>query len=179
MQTEKIISPEKRANRIRLIAFDVDGVLTDGKVTYSTSGDEEKSFNIRDGHGIKLAMRAGMKVAFITGRTSAVVKRRSDELGVDFLFQGSLEKIKALESILADSGIDSSEVAFLGDDLIDLPVVQRVGLGCSVADGVAELRERSHFTTIARGGEGAARELIEFILKAQGLWDSAVSKYLE
>ena len=178
-QTEQNISPEKRASRIRLIAFDVDGVLTDGKVTYSPSGEEIKSFNIRDGHGIKLAMRAGMKIAFITGRTSSVLKSRADELGVDYLFQGSVEKIKALDSILEDSGLDASQVAYLGDDLIDIPVVERVGLGCSVADGVEELRDRAHLITNTRGGEGAARELIEFILKAQGLWDEVVSKYVK
>ncbi len=168
----------ERARKIRLIAFDVDGVLTDGKVAWSSSGEEIKSFDIKDGHGMKLAKRAGIIIAFITGRTSSAVQQRADELGVDHVYQGAVDKKAALDSLLAETGLADEEVAFLGDDLIDIPVVQRVGLGCAVSDGVEEVRTRADLVTSAPGGGGAGRELIEFILRAQGLWDDVISKYV-
>ncbi len=168
----------EKARNIRLIAFDVDGVLTDGKVIYSSSGDEIKSFDIKDGHAMKLAKRAGISIAFITGRTSGVVQQRADELGVKYVYQDAIDKMAALDSLLSETGLTAKEVAFIGDDLIDIPVIQRVGLGCSVSDGVEEVRARADLVTSAPGGGGAGRELIEFILKAQGLWDDVISKYL-
>lgn len=168
----------EKARDIRLIAFDVDGVLTDGKVIYSSSGDEIKSFDIKDGHAMKLAKRAGISIAFITGRTSGVVQQRADELGVKHVYQDAVDKMAALDSLLSETGLTAKEVAFIGDDLIDIPVIQRVGLGCSVSDGVEEVRTRADLVTSAPGGGGAGRELIEFILKAQSLWDDVISKYV-
>ncbi len=168
----------KAARAVRLIAFDVDGVLTDGKVIYSSSGDEIKSFDIKDGHAMKLAKRAGISIAFITGRTSGVVQQRADELGVKHVYQDAVDKMAALDSLLSETGLTAKEVAFIGDDLIDIPVIQRVGLGCSVSDGVEEVRARADLVTSAPGGGGAGRELIEFILKAQGLWDDVISTYV-
>jgi YrbI family 3-deoxy-D-manno-octulosonate 8-phosphate phosphatase len=152
--------------------------MTDGSITYTSSGEEIKSFHVRDGHAIKLAKRAGLMIAFITGRTSDAVQRRSDELGVDYLYQGAVDKGEALDSLLSETGLTAQEIAYIGDDLIDIPIVQRVGLGCAVSDGVEEVRTRADLVTSAPGGGGAVRELIEFILKAQGLWDDVISKYV-
>lgn len=166
------------ARKVRLVAFDVDGVLTDGKVSFTSSGDEIKSFNVRDGHAIKLAQRAGLTVAFITGRTSGIVDIRARELGVKHVFQGRKDKVAALNSILSTLGLEYFQVAYMGDDLVDLPVMLKVGLGCAVADAPSEVRERAAIVFDSPGGRGAARELIVFILKAQDLWDSTLKRYL-
>lgn len=166
------------ARKVRLVAFDVDGVLTDGKVSYTSSGDEIKSFNVRDGHAIKLAQRAGLTVAFITGRMSPIVDIRAGELGVKHVFQGVKDKIVALDDLLSTLGLESSQVAYMGDDLVDLPILLKVGLGCAVADAPSEVRERAAVVFDSPGGCGAARDLIVFILKAQDLWDSTLKRYL-
>jgi 3-deoxy-D-manno-octulosonate 8-phosphate phosphatase (KDO 8-P phosphatase) len=168
-----------RARAVRLVAFDVDGVLTDGRVTFSSTGEEMKSFDIKDGHAIKMAGRAGLRVAFITGRESAVVERRAAELGVGLVFQGAKDKRAALADLLEDAELSGDEVAYLGDDLVDLPVIARVGLGCAVADAVPEVREAARMVLSAPGGRGAALELLRFILGAQGRWDELVRRYRE
>ncbi len=168
-----------RARRVDLVAFDVDGVLTDGRVTFSSSGREMKSFDIKDGHAIKLAARAGLRVAFITGRKSAVVDQRARELGVELVYQGAKDKRQALERLLLDTGAAAERVAYLGDDLVDLPVIARVGLGCAVADAVPEVRAAARLVLKAEGGRGAGLELIRVILASQGKWKAIVRSYLE
>jgi 3-deoxy-D-manno-octulosonate 8-phosphate phosphatase (KDO 8-P phosphatase) len=168
-----------RARQVRLVAFDVDGVLTDGRVTFSSSGGEMKSFDIKDGHAIKIAQRAGLRIAFITGRESTVVDRRARELGVELVYQGAKDKRQALERLLRDTGMAAAEVAYLGDDLVDLPVLSRVGLGGAVADAVTEVRAAARLVLQAEGGRGAALELVRFILVAQGKWQEVVGRYRE
>ena len=166
------------AKRIRLIILDVDGVLTDGRITYTAAGDEIKSFNVRDGHAMKMAMRAGLEIAIITGRESPIVKRRADELGIGLLYQGALDKRKALKEILIEARVEPVQVACMGDDVVDLPVLLNVGFACAPADAAPEVLERSAFVTRARGGHGAVREMIRFILDAQGLWERLMTRYL-
>lgn len=166
------------AGKIRLLVLDVDGVLTDGRITYTSTGDESKSFNVRDGHAVKMALRAGLGVAIITGRQSDIVKRRADELGIQLVFQGALDKMKALKEILEETHLDTAQIAYMGDDVVDLPLLMNVGLACAPADAAQEVLEKAHMVTGARGGEGAVRELILFVLKAQGLWDGLMIRYL-
>lgn len=173
-------SPEvlEAAKKIKLIAFDVDGVLTDGRITYTSSGDELKSFNVRDGHAIKMAARAGLSVAVITGRESAMVSRRCKELGIEIVYQGIKDKRASLDEILANTGLSLEEVAYMGDDVVDLPVMHAVGLGSSPCDAADEVRERSDFVTKAAAGAGAARELVFMVLEARGLLDGLMERYL-
>jgi 3-deoxy-D-manno-octulosonate 8-phosphate phosphatase (KDO 8-P phosphatase) len=166
------------AGNIRLLALDVDGVLTDGKITYSATGDEIKSFSVRDGHAVKLAVRAGLTIAIITGRQSPIVSRRAEELGIRFLYQGALDKRMALKDLLAETGLDPAHVAYMGDDVVDLPVLMTVGLGCSPSDADPEVLARASLVTAAKGGEGAVSELVRYILSAQGLWDGIMERYL-
>jgi len=166
------------AKKIKLIAFDVDGVLTDGKISYTSGGEEFKSFNVRDGHAIKMAFRAGITVAVITGRESPMVHERCRELGIELLFQGVKEKHLALGELQARSGCALFEIAYMGDDVVDLPVMISVGLGCSPSDAAQEVLLHSRLVTVARGGKGAARELIFFILRAQGLLEGLMERYL-
>ncbi len=176
----KELSPTilEAAKKIKLIAFDVDGVLTDGKISYSSSGEEIKSFNVRDGHAIKMAARAGLTVAVITGRESPIVQRRCQELGIELLYQGIKDKQLSLGDIMERTGFAASEITFMGDDIVDLPVMMLVGLGCSPSDAAEEVRERSDLVTRAPGGNGAARELVLIILQAQGLLDGLMARYL-
>jgi 3-deoxy-D-manno-octulosonate 8-phosphate phosphatase (KDO 8-P phosphatase) len=173
-------SPEniEAAGKIKLIAFDVDGVLTDGKIQYISSGEEIKSFNVRDGHAIKLAIRGGLTVAVITGRDSNVVKRRCEELGIELLYQGIKEKRRSLDDIMERTGYKAHEIVFMGDDVVDLPVMAAVGLGCCPSDAAPEVLQRTDLVTVAPGGGGAARELIFFVLQAQGLLEGLMSRYL-
>ena len=169
---------EAAARNVKMIIFDVDGVLTDGKISYTSSGEEMKSFNVRDGHAVKLVIRAGLEVGLITGRTSPMVEFRAQELGIKHLYQGAKDKISILEKLLSKLELDFHQIAYLGDDVVDLPVILRVGMGCAVADAPEEVRERAAMVIGSRGGEGAARDLIVFILKAQGLWDGLMEKYI-
>jgi YrbI family 3-deoxy-D-manno-octulosonate 8-phosphate phosphatase len=166
------------AKKIKLIAFDVDGVLTDGKISYTSSGEELKSFDVRDGHAIKMAFRAGLTVAIITGRESPMVQRRCGELGIELLFQGIRDKNLALGDLMESTGYEASQIAFMGDDVVDLPVMISVGLGCSPSDAAEEVRQRSDLVTKAPGGNGAARELVFIILQAQGLFEGLMAHYI-
>ncbi len=168
---------KRRARKIRLLAFDVDGVLTDGRVTFTSHGEEVKSFDIKDGHALKLAGRHGIAVAFITGRESIMVDRRAAELGVTLVFQGAKDKATSLRLLLSQTGLSADEVAYMGDDLVDLPVMRRVGLACAVSDAVPEVLERAHWVSKAQGGRGAARELVAMVMEAQGLWDQVLEHY--
>jgi 3-deoxy-D-manno-octulosonate 8-phosphate phosphatase (KDO 8-P phosphatase) len=167
-----------KAIRIRMILFDVDGVLTDGTF-WRVGGEEVKRFHSRDGVGLVLARRAGLKLGLISGRSSAAVAARAEELKMDFVRLGSAEKLPALEEAMAQESLGSSEVAFMGDDLPDLPVMRRVGLTATVADAPLEVRSRVDYVTRARGGHGAVREWIEQILMAQGRFEELVKTFLE
>jgi 3-deoxy-D-manno-octulosonate 8-phosphate phosphatase (KDO 8-P phosphatase) len=167
-----------KAAAIRMILFDVDGVLTDG--TFWRVGDEEvKRFHSRDGVGLVLARRAGLKLGLVSGRRSTAVARRAEELQMHFVRLGASDKLHALEEALSQEGLAASEVAFMGDDLPDLLVMRAVGLSVTVADAPLEVLSRVDYVTSARGGHGAVRELIERILVAQGRFEELVKTYLE
>lgn len=168
----------QRAKAIRLAVFDVDGVLTDGKLYFLPDGSEFKTFNTLDGHGIKMLMASGVRTAIITGRSSPVVERRAKNLGITHLFQGREDKLVALDELLAELGLGYEEVAYLGDDLPDLPAIHKAGLGMAVASADPFVRQHADGVTQARGGEGAAREFCELILRAQGNLEAAQSAYL-
>jgi len=176
---DDLASLERRASRIKLLLLDCDGVLTDGRLWLTEDGDEQKSFNAHDGLGLSLWHRTGLKSGIITGRTSKAVTRRAEELGVEFVRQGDPEKIAAFEEVLRQAGVAEGEVAFVGDDLTDIPVMQRAELAVAVADAVAEARSVAHYVTRAKGGQGAVREVVELILKAQGRWSDLVDEYLK
>ncbi len=178
MIMEDLSSLERRASRIKLLLMDCDGVLTDGRVWLLESGEEQKSFNTRDGLGIHLLHRAGLKSGIISGRKSSGVSRRAGELGIEFVTQGDPNKTGAFEDLMRLARVDESEVAFIGDDLTDIPLLQRSELAVAVADAAAEARAVAHYVTQAEGGSGAVREVIELILKAQGRWSDLVDQYL-
>jgi 3-deoxy-D-manno-octulosonate 8-phosphate phosphatase (KDO 8-P phosphatase) len=168
-----------RACKIRLLLLDVDGVLTNGLVCLQGFPDgtvqELKLFHSQDGAGLTMARDAGLRTGVITGRDSAAMIRRAKETGMEFVYQGLAEKIPAYEEILRAAGVDDSEVAYAGDDLPDLPVLRRVGLAVAVANAVPEVKRAAHLVTTHSGGDGAVREIIELILKAQGKWDAAAA----
>lgn len=168
-----------RAARIRLIAFDIDGVMTDGGLTYTDDGRELKTFNVQDGLGLKLLQRAGIALAIVTGRRSGVVAARARDLGIEHVFQGVENKGETVAALLASLGLGWGECAFMGDDLIDLPVMTRCGLAIAPANARPLVRERAHAVTDAAGGHGAVREAAEFLLSAQGRLDGLVAGYLE
>jgi 3-deoxy-D-manno-octulosonate 8-phosphate phosphatase (KDO 8-P phosphatase) len=173
------LSVEERAARIKLLLMDCDGVLTDGRVWLFDDGEEQKGFHTRDGLGIELWHRAGLKSGIISGRKSSAVERRARGLGMSFVVQGVKEKVQAFVETVAEAGVTNDEVAFLGDDLNDIPLMLRSGLGVAVADAATEARERAHYVTKIAGGYGAVREVIELILKAQGRWDDLAADYTD
>lgn len=166
-----------RASKIKLILADVDGTLTDGKVYISSTRDQTRVFSIHDGLGIYIWRNKGFKFGFITGDKTDATRERARMLKVDYLFMDSIEKTAAIEEIIKTSGLDPEEIAFVGDDLIDIPVFKRVGLAVAVADATSDLNDSIHHRTKLPGGEGAVREVIELILKAKGLWEGIVSDY--
>ena len=165
-------------NKIKLLATDVDGVLTDGSIVVSADGVESKRFNLLDGHGIKMWQRAGLDVAFISGRESKVTKLRADELGVKYLYQPCRRKLKGLEKLLDESGVELENIAYVGDDVLDIPVARRVGFSAAVANAVDELKSHVSYVTSRKGGCGAIREVVEYILKNTGRWDALMERYL-
>ena len=177
------IDPElqARARKIKLFLMDVDGTLTDGGVCLiATPGvkgfSEMKVFGAKDGAGIKLASIMGIRTGFITGRKSQAVQQRADELSVDYVYLGQETKMKAYDDCMKKAGVTEEEIAYLGDDLPDMPVAKRSGLAVAVADAAPELKAVCHYTARAKGGKGAAREVVELILKSQGRWEEAVPK---
>jgi 3-deoxy-D-manno-octulosonate 8-phosphate phosphatase (KDO 8-P phosphatase) len=167
-----------RAARVRLMIFDVDGVLTDGSLHFGADGEVIKTFNVLDGHGIKLLQRSGVLTAIISARQSPIVLKRATDLGIAHVMQGIHDKGLAFEQLLRDTNIAKEDCGFVGDDVIDLPILSRVGFAASVPNGHAEVRSRVHYVTQASGGRGAARELCDFILHAQGNYESALAPYL-
>jgi 3-deoxy-D-manno-octulosonate 8-phosphate phosphatase (KDO 8-P phosphatase) len=168
----------KRAKKIRLLLMDVDGVLTDGRIWLQSWPDgtahEIKGFSAYDGAGLKLARAAGLRTGVITGRESAAMARRAKEADIEFVFQGRGEKLPAYEEILRTTKLKDEEVAYIGDDLPDLAVLARVGLAIAVANAVPEVKRAAHYVTKASGGNGAAREVVELILKSQGNWNTVL-----
>jgi 3-deoxy-D-manno-octulosonate 8-phosphate phosphatase (KDO 8-P phosphatase) len=169
---------ERRARSIKLLLMDCDGVLTDGRLELLENGDEQKTFHARDGQGISLFHRAGLRTGIISGRTSGAVERRAQDLEMAFVRQYAKDKVKVLEEILALAKVSLQECAYIGDDLADIPVMRRVELAFAVADAAAETKQAAHFVTEQKGGYGAVREVTELILKAQGSWDDLLKKYL-
>ena len=155
------------ASKVRLLLLDVDGILTDGRLYFSNSGEESKAFHSLDGHGIKMLMRAGIPVGIITGRESNVVTKRAADLGIDILYQGREDKIDVLKEIITNKGIEAHAIAYAGDDLPDLPVLQAVGLSFSVPGAHPDIKGAVNAITTRCGGEGAVREITDFILNAQ------------
>ncbi|CAK0775199.1 3-deoxy-D-manno-octulosonate 8-phosphate phosphatase KdsC [Gammaproteobacteria bacterium] len=168
----------ERAARIQLLVFDVDGVLTDGSLYLGDDGQEYKAFHSRDGHGMKLLQATGVQIAVITGRTSQVVRHRMAGLGVTHVYQGYLEKLPAFYELLEATGYVASEAAFVGDDVIDLPVMLRAGLAVAVQDAHPLVKRHCHWQTSNRGGRGAAREVCELIMEAQGTLQGVFDTYL-
>jgi 3-deoxy-D-manno-octulosonate 8-phosphate phosphatase (KDO 8-P phosphatase) len=161
-----------------MMIFDVDGVLTDGRIIYTDEGSEIKEFDAQDGHGIKLLQRAGIEVALISGRVCRAVEQRARGLGITRLYQGSKVKLEAYGQILSDAGLKEYETGFMGDDLIDIPVMRRAGFSVAVPNGAPHIFPFAHYITRASGGRGAAREVCEMILQVQGLWESVIERYL-
>ena len=155
------------ASKIKLLLLDVDGILTDGRLYFSNSGEESKAFHSLDGHGIKMLMRAGIPVGIITGRDSNIVTKRAADLGIDILYQGREDKIDVLREIIADKGIAADAIAYAGDDLPDLPVLQAVGLSFSVPGAHPDVKGAVNALTTRSGGEGAVREITDFILSSR------------
>ena len=168
----------ERARGIKLLILDCDGVLTDGRIIMLPDGDETKAFDVKDGHAMVMAQRAGLRIAIISGRKSSVVRARATELGVAHLHEMAWVKMEPYEKVLAEEGLTDGEVCFVGDDVVDIPLLRRAGLGVAVADAVEEAKQHSHLVTTKPGGRGAVREVIEFILKAQNKWDDAMNRYL-
>jgi len=171
---------KKRAAKIKVVLMDVDGTLTDGSVTLLSQPDgsalEIKTFDAHDGQGISLARTAGLRMGVITGRESAALRRRMKELNVEFVHEKQPHKIAAYEEVLRKSGASEDEVAYLGDDLPDLTVMRRVGLAVAVANAAPEVKHVAHYVTARPGGKGAARELVELILKSKGTWEEMIDR---
>jgi 3-deoxy-D-manno-octulosonate 8-phosphate phosphatase (KDO 8-P phosphatase) len=168
------MSVEDRARRVRLVLFDVDGVLTDGVVVMHGDGSESKGFHIKDGAAIVWAQRAGVQIGLLSARSSGATTHRAAQLAVRIVQQGVTSKASAFDTILKSSGLVEEAVCYMGDDLLDLPVLERAGLSAAPADAAPEVRDRVHWVSAATGGRGAARELIELVLRAQGRWDAIV-----
>ncbi len=168
---------EERLKKIKLLLLDVDGILTDGRIIFDSNGIETKAFDVKDGHGLKLIQRAGIQVGIITGRQSPVTRIRAEELGIDLLYQGAKEKIVPYQEILRTFELSDGEVAYMGDDLVDLPILQRVGFAATVPTAVEDIKPYVHYVTTTSAGRGAVREVCDLFLKATGLWDEVTGRY--
>ena len=166
-----------KAKEIKLVIFDVDGVLTDGSLFLGDDGEEYKAFNSRDGHGMKMLQSTGIQIGIITGRTSDVVRHRMQSLGVQHVYQGKLDKRPAFEELCQLTGISPEQVAYVGDDVVDLPILVRAGLAIGVQDAHPLVKQHSHWLTPSNGGRGAARDVCELILHAQGKLEDMMNKY--
>ena len=168
---------EERLKKIKLLILDVDGVLTDGRIIFDSNGIESKFFNVKDGHGIKMLQRSGVEVGIISGRESQVVYNRAVELGIGQVYQKALDKLVPYRQMLEATGLTDEEVDFMGDDVIDIPILKRVGFAAAPADAVNEVLPFVQFVSKNRGGWGAVREVCDLILKGQGTWDAVTSRY--
>jgi 3-deoxy-D-manno-octulosonate 8-phosphate phosphatase (KDO 8-P phosphatase) len=173
------VSVKERAEHIKLLLMDCDGVLTDGRIWVLENGDDQKAFHTRDGLGLDIWHRAGLKSGIISGRHSSAVERRARALGMSFIHLGRHDKVKAFEESLLDAGVAADEAAYIGDDLNDVPLLSRSGLAVAIGDGSDDAIAQAHYVTKTRGGSGAVREVIELILKAQGRWFDLIAEYLQ
>ncbi len=167
----------EKARRIKMLMMDADGVLTNGQIIYSNKGDELKAFDVKDGFGIRLAHRVGIKTAIITGRISQVIMRRAKELEIEEVHQNAFVKGETYQKILSRCGLQHEQVAYMGDDLVDLPVMRRVGFSIAVPEATEEVKQQADYITHHSAGQGAVREVVELILKAQDLWAKATQRY--
>lgn len=167
----------EKLGTIKLLLLDVDGVMTDGRIIYDANGLESKFFNVKDGHGIKMLQRYGLEIGIITGRTSVVVDFRARELGIDLVYQGALKKLESYEDIKLRTGLADHQIAFMGDDIIDVPVLRRVGFSAAPADALPEVAAVVDYVSKNGGGRGAVREVCDLILKGRGLWEETVKRY--
>lgn len=170
--------PVTLAKQVRLAAFDVDGVLTDGSLYYTDAGEEFKAFNAQDGHGIKMLQESGVAIAIVTSRSSKLVANRARNLGIAHLYQGVENKREAMDSLLSLLGFEWGMASYMGDDVIDLPVLRRCGFAVAVPEAPAMVRQNAHYVTRASGGRGAVREFAEFVMHAQGTLDTVLARYL-
>lgn len=170
---------QELARRVKLLIMDVDGVLTNGSIFISASGEELKAFNTLDGHGLKMLQSTGVKLAIITGRDAPGVAHRAKGLGIDYYYAGIHDKRATLAELLETTGLTADECAYIGDDVVDLPVMTRVGLAVAVPEAPSLVRQHAHYVTGASGGAGAVRELTERIMQAQGTFDALMARYLE
>jgi 3-deoxy-D-manno-octulosonate 8-phosphate phosphatase (KDO 8-P phosphatase) len=168
----------QRLRKIRGLLLDVDGVLTDGKLHFTSNGEEFKTFDVQDGHGISMALRAGLLVGFVSGRPSKATEKRAADLGVTILRQGPVNKMQMVETIKTEHNLRDEEICFVGDELVDLSVLRRAGLAVAVPNAVAEVKAAAHYITRRQGGGGAVREVIEMILKGTDRWQAVTAKYL-
>lgn len=171
------MSLKEKAAKIKAIVLDVDGVLTDGLMGYGAH-EEIKFFNVRDGHGIKMAIRSGLKVGILSGRSSNANRKRAEELGLDFIYEGQKDKAVGFRQLLQENDLKAEECLYIGDDVIDIPVLRQVGVAVAVADASDELTEFCDFRTENGGGRGAVREVIEWLLKEQGKWQDLMKRYV-
>jgi 3-deoxy-D-manno-octulosonate 8-phosphate phosphatase (KDO 8-P phosphatase) len=168
-----------RAQKVRLIAFDVDGIMTDGTLFLGDDGEEYKGFNSLDGHGLKMLKGSGVELAIITGRTSRVVEHRARNLGIEIVHQGAHDKLAVYEAVCRELGIAYEATAYMGDDVVDLPVMRRAGLAITVPAAPELVKAYSHYTTVREAGRGAVREACEMLMRAQGTLDAALAPYLK
>lgn len=166
-------------SKIRLLLLDVDGVMTDGRIFYDDQGRELKAFDVKDGHGLKLVQRAGLEVGIITGRQSEVVAKRAAELGITLVYQGAKDKRIPFLDVLSKLNLNPKEVAYIGDDLVDLPILLQVGFSAAVADAVDEVKSHVDLVTKRSGGRGAVREVCDYLLQAAGHWEAVTKRYFE
>ena len=169
---------KERLQKIRCLLMDVDGVLTDGKLHFTSDGQEFKSFDVQDGHGMAMANRVGLLLGLVSGRPSRATEQRAADLGLKIVKQAGVNKMEMVEEIKREQNLRDEEIAFIGDELVDLPVLRRAGFAVAVPNAVDEVKAIAHYTSKRRGGDGAVREVIEMILKARGLWENAVAKYM-
>jgi 3-deoxy-D-manno-octulosonate 8-phosphate phosphatase (KDO 8-P phosphatase) len=168
-----------KAKKVKLLLLDVDGVLTDGSITYSDEGIELKTFNSKDGFGLNLLRKAGVEVGIITARTSEALIRRCQDLKIDHLYQGRRNKVETYKEVIAELGLTPEEVGYMGDDWLDLPLLAKVGFAATVADAVSELKDVVDFTSRFNGGQGGVREVCDLIIDAKGMYEKLLSEYLE
>ena len=169
---------QKKLDAIKMLVLDVDGVLTDGTIVVDSRGNESKFFSVLDGHGIKMWKRAGMQTAFLSGRKSGPTKQQANELSVDYCLENCKDKLACLRKLLRLSGLKAGQIAYVGDDLPDLPVFRSVGFAAAVANAVDEVKQSADYVTKRKGGRGAVREVIEYILKKTGRWEKLLQRYI-
>ena len=168
---------KEKISKIKIVVLDVDGVLTDGKIILSDNGHESKNFNVRDGHALRLLMRYGIDVMLLTGRTSEVVKLRAKDLGITNVYQGVWNKLEKFAEVAKSKSISFDEVCYVGDDIVDVPLLRRVGFSCASADAQDDVKAVVDFITLNNGGGGAVREISELLLKEKGLWAEVATHY--